>query len=146
MITFCKNCGGALDETMTTCRDCGLPNPHADQDPDTVLPQYARSGLLPTLLGLARDTSHLEHTLLTLGALDFPFALLWFMGISVTSWAHTPPSTRLLAVGSLVLGIGNVALAAQADLERPVWRVVARGAVALNLIGFAVLMLLDRWL
>jgi hypothetical protein len=144
MITFCKNCGAALDETMATCRDCGMPNPYGEQDPETVLPQYARFGLVRTLIGFARNNSHLERTLLTLGAIDLPFAMIWLMGISATPWAQIPPSSPPLAVGSFVLGIGNVVLAIQADLERPVWRAVARGAVALNLVGLTLLVWLDR--
>jgi predicted amidophosphoribosyltransferase len=38
MITICKNCGAALDETVQTCPDCGNPNPYAEGPFEAGLP------------------------------------------------------------------------------------------------------------
>jgi hypothetical protein len=142
MITFCKNCGAALDETMETCRDCGSPNPWASE---SVPKQGGRFGLSGMLIGLFRDNSHVERTLLILGGLDLSFALISFLTLlGGTPWSKLPVPTRLGDVGVLVLGVGDLALAFRADLNRPVWRALAKGIVAVNLLGFMLMLALNR--
>lgn len=142
MITFCKKCGGALDETVETCPDCGLLNPWFDQASESVQ-QDGRSGLSGMLFGLFRDNSHVERTLLFLGAIDLSFLLIAFLSLTATPWSKNPVSTRISDVGLLVLGVGDLALAFYSDLERPVWRALAKGFAAVNILGFLLLIALD---
>ena len=144
MITVCKTCGSALDEAMETCRDCGLPNPWCNQDPESVLLQNRRGGLFGSLIVLFRNGAHLERTLLSLAALDWFLVLIFVMILTATPWSAIPALTRMCYVGALVLGVGNLALALYSDLERPIWRALAQGSVALNLLGFGLLAVLDR--
>ena len=133
MITVCKNCRSALDETMETCRDCGLPNPWFDQGATSEV---------------ANPGSHLERTLLVLGALYVSFAPLALLILSVTPWSRLPVTTRLFYPGSFILGLGDLAVAMYCDLERPMWRRLAKGLVVVNLLAFALASGLDRagWL
>ena len=144
MITVCKNCGSALDETMQTCRDCGWPNPWCDQDSKSVVANYGRVGPIGVLLALLRDNSHLERMLLVLGALYLSFAPITLLAFSVTPWSRMPVTTRLFDAGSFILGLGDLALAIYGDLERPMWRGLARGLVLVNLLGFELFRELDR--
>ena len=143
MITVCKNCGAALDETVEICRDCGLPNPWFDHALESASPN-GRLGLSGMLIALFRDNSHIERTLLILGAIDLSFSLIALLSLAATPWSKNPVTTRVGDVGLLVLGVGDLALAIYADLERPVWRALAQGFAAVNILGFLLLMVLDR--
>lgn len=127
---------------METCRDCGSPNPWFDQE--SVPAQGAGSGPSGMLIGLFSDNSHIERTLLVLGGIDLSFLLVTFLSLAVTPWSKNPVSTRLTDVGALVFGVGDLALAIYADLEKPAWRAFARGVAAVNLLGFMLLFVLDR--
>ena len=126
---------------MRTCRDCGSPNPWFDQVLEDMPPQ-GPSGML-TGLFRGGDSSHVARTLLYLGALDLSFLLITVLSLTAMPWSEKPVSTRIIDVGALAFGVGNLALAFYADLERPVWRALGTGMATVNLLGFFWLMGLD---
>jgi hypothetical protein len=135
MITFCKKCGSALDETVESCRDCGMANPYWSQGSDSALQDGS--------YGLFSDNSHLMRAILSLGALYLCFGVFMLMILGAT-WSQIPVLTRLCYIGAFVLGVGDVALALYSDPEKPRWRPLAQGILVLNLLGFGLLIVLDR--
>jgi hypothetical protein len=136
MITFCKKCGSALDETVESCRDCGMANPYWSQGSDGALQDDS--------FGLFSDNSHLARGLLGVGALYLSFAVIMLLILGVTPWSGIPVLTRVCYIGAFVLGVGDVALVLYSDPEKPGWRPLAQGILVLNLLGFGLLIVLDR--
>src|ERR1700687_818437 len=100
MITICKNCRAALDETVEKCPDCGFPNPWFDERLRSASPN-GRFGLSGVLSALFRDNAHVQRTLLLLGAVHWWFFLISLLRLTVTPWSQNPVSTRLGDVGFL---------------------------------------------
>jgi len=100
--------------------------------------------LLGSLTALFRDDARLVRTLLTLGALDLIIGSILGFALSLTPWSELPALSRTILVGAVVLGLGDLALAFYADLERPMWRALARGVIVLNLLGFTLLAVLGQ--
>jgi hypothetical protein len=124
MITFCKNCGAAFDETTEACLDCGTPNPYFDQNSKNAF-QRSPGG---TLIELFRNNLNLERTLLGFGALNVAFGVAGMLTLLTLPWSETPPVTRVLETICPVVGVGSLALAFRADLleKRPMWRILVR--------------------
>ena len=134
MITVCKQCGAALDETRRVCPDCGGPNPWADPDPEAILGGRTTVGSLGALFGLSDDV-RLERTLLLLGACCLSIALIFLLTLTATPWWELSLRERCLFVGLWFFGVADVALAVYGKLDEPNWRRLAVGLIAATLIG-----------
>jgi hypothetical protein len=137
VITVCKNCGAALNETVETCPDCGVPNSWYDEASKNP------RGWGDMLFGLFGKNAPIERSLLLLGVLDLFVALVGLFSDAFVSSPGDPIDFQAHEVGAAVLGVGGLALAFYSDLERPLWRAIAKGIVAVNVLGFLVLIALN---
>lgn len=134
MITVCKQCGAALDETRPVCPDCGGPNPWADPDPEAILGGRSPAGSLSVLFGLSDDV-RLERTLLVLGACCLSIGLVAFMSLTATPWWELALKEQCLFAGLWFFGVADVLLAVYGTLDEPNWRRLAVGLIGATLVG-----------
>jgi hypothetical protein len=135
MITICKKCRAALNETLEQCADCGTPNPwFAD---------LYGVGLNPWSAQSIKD-SQLGKSLASLGAIDLCLTLGGLMSLMGTPWAALPLVIRLMYSGAALFAAGNLTLALRFDLASPAQRLLARVLIAANCIWVVFFLWLGR--
>ena len=133
MITICKNCGAAVDETMQTCPDCGNPNP------------WAQPAFDPWPSSEADPQQYLERGLFITGGISLVVSFWSVFSLAFDPWSELPTFVKASLIVFPVLTAACFFLSHRRDLweNRGVWRVVVQVLVGAGVVA-AVLALMWR--